>query len=56
MADPNWDSLENRLNATRENAREFFAHFAEFYVQDEDEEDEAMKSVEDFQRVGHRKR
>jgi hypothetical protein len=44
-ADPNWDSLENRLNATRENAREFFAHFAEFYVQDEDEEDEAMKTA-----------
>jgi hypothetical protein len=45
VADPNWDSLENRLNATRENAREFFAHFAEFYVQDEDEEDEAMKTA-----------
>ena len=45
VADPDWDSLENRLNATRENAREFFAHFAEFYVQDEDEEDEAMKTA-----------
>lgn len=45
VADPNWDSLENRLNATRENAREFFAHFAEFYVQDEDEEDDAMKTA-----------
>ncbi|CAL6336886.1 unnamed protein product [Bathycoccus prasinos] len=45
VADPNWDSLKNRLNATRENAREFFAHFAEFYVQDEDEEDEAMKTA-----------
>ena len=44
VADPDWDSLENRLNATRENAREFFAHFAEFYVQDEDEED-AMKTA-----------
>ena len=47
VADPNWDSLENRLNATRENAREFFAHFAEFYVQDEDEEDDAMKTAKD---------
>ena len=45
VADPNWDSLENRLNATRENAREFFAHFAEFYVQNEDEEDDAMKTA-----------
>jgi len=44
-AEPNWDNLENRWNASMENAREFFAHFAKFYVEDEDEEDDVMKTA-----------
>ena len=44
-ADPNWNSFENRVNAARENAGEFLEHFVEFYVQDEDEEDDTRRSV-----------
>jgi hypothetical protein len=44
-AEPNWDNLENRWNASMENAKEFFAHFAKFYVEDEDEEDDVMKTA-----------
>ena len=44
-AEPNWDNLENRWNASMENVREFFAHFAKFYVEDEDEEDDVMKTA-----------
>ena len=44
-AEPNWDNLENRWNASMENAREFFADFAKFYVEDEDEEDDVMKTA-----------
>ena len=44
-ADPNWNSFENRVNAARENAGEFLEHFVEFYVQDEDEEDDTGRSV-----------
>ena len=44
-AEPNWDNLENRWNASMENAREFFAQFAKFYVEDEDEEDDVMKTA-----------
>jgi hypothetical protein len=44
-AEPNWDNSENRWNASMENAREFFALFAKFYVEDEDEEDDVMKTA-----------
>jgi hypothetical protein len=44
-AEPNWDNLENRWNASMENAREFFALFAKFSVEDEDEEDDVMKTA-----------
>ena len=44
-ADPNWNSFENRVNAARKNAGEFLEHFVEFYVQDEDEEDDTGRSV-----------
>ena len=38
-------SFENRVNAARKNAGEFLEHFVEFYVQDEDEEDDTGRSV-----------
>ena len=39
------EQFENKVNAARKNAGEFLEHFAEFYVEDEDEEDDTGRSV-----------